>query len=189
MWNCTWVWPLTCVTIKTCCNLDTPVYLCVFVLTDTRCPRVDLSSVRLTESSGWKSARVWVLIRVCSHASYLFFNFLWRLVCSSEKMTTGRTEAPSHGKVNRKWMKSSQGLSFSFIKNQFTVTTKTDIKSVSSDSRSQNTKETLLHHTGWIMWTEADVGSSDTEEESQLSFHSGFLQQKDSVCRLRCIEN
>lgn len=89
MWNC--IWPLTCVTIKSCSILDyTCLPVCVFAPVLT-----------LTQASGWKC----FCVSVCSQASYLLFNFL----------------DPGSFLCQRKWRqdrgKSKQEMDGSFIKN------------------------------------------------------------------------
>ena len=89
------LWPLTCcVTIKACCHLD-----------DTCSP-----------------VCVCVCVCVCVSMFLICSLISCRFVSPSQKMTAGRTEAPSDGKVNRKWMKISHRLFFHVTGNTHTHT-------------------------------------------------------------------
>lgn len=120
------LWPVS--PLKTCCNLDntcSPVCVCL-------CRHQD--STFMLNWGDEESAHA--CVRVCSRASYLLFNFLWRTNRSSVRWK-------SKQEVDEKLT------DFFSIKDHFTVTTNTDIISISSDTSIQDTIETSLHHAGW----------------------------------------
>lgn len=167
------LWPVS--PLKTCCNLDntcSPVCVCL---------RRHQDSTFMLNCGDEESAHA--CVRACSHASYLLFNFLRRLVSFREN--DDRTNRSSV-----RW-KSKQEVDekltdFCFIKDHFTVTTNTDIVSISSDTSIQDTIETSLHHAGWSFSKSADVCSSGRWRRTSSQFSFMFLKTNDSACCLMC---